>query len=84
MAIWEGYEDHEEADPMIELELLGANGDVVVMTDARGQRYSIVVDDALRAAVRRDRPAALPQPADLNLSDYLLFLLRVIHLLYYV
>ena len=64
MAIWEGYEDHEEADPMIELELLGANGDVVVMTDARGQRYSIVVDDALRAAVRRDRPAALPQPAD--------------------
>ncbi|MBE6475471.1 MAG: DUF3071 domain-containing protein [Actinomyces succiniciruminis] len=43
---------------MIELELLGANGDTIVMTDARGERYSIVVDDALRAAVRRARPAA--------------------------
>ena len=37
---------------MIELELLGANGDTVVMTDDGGERYSIVVDDALRAAVR--------------------------------
>ena len=44
---------------MIELELLGANGDTVVMTDGKGERYSIVVDDALRAAVRRARPAAL-------------------------
>ena len=35
---------------MIELELLGANGDTVVMTDGKGERYSIVVDDALRAA----------------------------------
>ncbi|PHP51926.1 septation protein SepH [Actinomyces ruminis] len=52
---------------MIELELLGANGDTIVMTDARGERYSIVVDDALRAAVRRARPAAMaaapPPPA---------------------
>ncbi|MBW3068644.1 DUF3071 domain-containing protein [Actinomyces sp. 594] len=48
---------------MIELELLGANGDTIVMTDSRGERYSIVVDDALRAAVRRARPAALsPSP----------------------
>ncbi|WP_136193874.1 septation protein SepH [Actinomyces procaprae] len=50
---------------MIELELLGANGDTIVMTDSRGERYSIVVDDALRAAVRRARPAALsptPEP----------------------
>ncbi|WP_172120687.1 septation protein SepH [Actinomyces faecalis] len=50
---------------MIELELLGANGDQVVMTDQHGERYTIVVDDALRAAVRRARPAALapaPQP----------------------
>ena len=50
---------------MIELELLGANGDQVVMTDQHGERYSIVVDDALRAAVRRARPAALapaPEP----------------------
>lgn len=44
---------------MIELELLGANGDTVVMTDGKGERYTIVVDDALRAAVRRARPAAL-------------------------
>ena len=44
---------------MIDLELLGANGDTVVMTDGRGERYCIVVDDALRAAVRRARPAAL-------------------------
>ena len=46
---------------MVELELLGANGDTVVMTDADGERYSIVIDDALRAAVRRDRAAVLPQ-----------------------
>ena len=46
---------------MIELELLGANVDTVVMTDGKGDRYSIVVDDALRAAVRRARPAALSQ-----------------------
>ena len=42
---------------MVELELLGANGDTIVMTDEDGERYSIVVDDALRAAVRRDRGA---------------------------
>lgn len=49
---------------MIELELLGANGDTIVMTDGEGQRYSVLVDDALRAAVRRARPAALrPAPA---------------------
>ncbi|MGK2348064.1 septation protein SepH [Actinomyces sp. W5033] len=50
---------------MIELELLGADGDRVVMTDRDGQRYAVVVDDALRAAVRRARPAALapaPEP----------------------
>ncbi|WP_127841948.1 septation protein SepH [Actinomyces wuliandei] len=47
---------------MVELELLGANGDTVVMTDANGERYSIIIDDALRAAVRRDRAAVLPQP----------------------
>ena len=46
---------------MVELELLGANGDTIVMTDEDGERYSIVVDDALRAAVRRARPAALSQ-----------------------
>ena len=37
---------------MIDLELLGANGDTVVMTDGRGERYCIVVDDALRGGVR--------------------------------
>ena len=45
---------------MVELELLGANGDTIVMTDEDGERYSIVVDDALRAAVRRDRGVILP------------------------
>ena len=29
---------------MIELELLGANGDTVVMTDGTGERYSIIVE----------------------------------------
>ncbi|CAM2883951.1 septation protein SepH [Actinomyces slackii] len=48
---------------MVELELLGANGDTIVMTDADGERYSIVVDDALRAAVRRDRGAIAPAPS---------------------
>ena len=56
---------------MIELELLGGNGDRIVMTDQDGQRYSIVVDDALRAAVRRAGPAALSPaseiPSDGNL-----------------
>ena len=54
---------------MIELELLGANGDTVVLTDADGERYSVVIDDALRAAVRRDRIAALPQPTDAAPTD---------------
>jgi len=45
---------------MVELELLGANGDTIVMTDEDGERYSLVVDDALRAAVRRDRGAIVP------------------------
>lgn len=50
---------------MIELEMLGANGDAIVMTDANGERYTLIVDDAVRAAVRRARPSALvqaPQP----------------------
>ena len=48
---------------MIELELLGANGDRLVLADDQGERYCVVVDDALRAAVRRARPAALvPAP----------------------
>ena len=49
---------------MIELELLGGNGDRIVMTDQDGQRYSIIVDDALRAAVRRAGPAALSPAPD--------------------
>ena len=40
---------------MIELELLGVNGDAIVMTSANGERFTLVIDDALRAAVRRDR-----------------------------
>lgn len=51
---------------MIDLELLGADGDAIVMTDPDGQRYKLVIDDALRAAVRRDRPAALDSPTTLE------------------
>lgn len=41
---------------MIELEYLGRSGDArsVILTDAEGQRYSVVVTDELRTAVRRD------------------------------
>ena len=46
---------------MIELELLGVNGDSVVLTDAQGQRFTLVIDDALRSAVRRDR-VSVPIP----------------------
>lgn len=40
---------------MIELELLGPHGDgsQLVFTDKNGERYMIVVDDALKAAIRR-------------------------------
>ena len=54
---------------MIELELLGGNGDRIVMTDQDGQRYSIIVDDALRAAVRRAGPAALSPAPDVPSSN---------------
>lgn len=43
---------------MAELELVGihADGEHVVLVDEEGQRHRLVIDDALRAAVRRDRP----------------------------
>ncbi|WP_058233907.1 septation protein SepH [Devriesea agamarum] len=43
---------------MRELELSGLHddGDHVVLTDSDGERYTLLIDDALRAAVRRDRP----------------------------
>lgn len=50
---------------MIELELLGVNGDAIVMTSADGERFTLVIDDALRAAVRRDRlpvESVVPEP----------------------
>lgn len=55
---------------MIELELLGVNGDSVVLTDAQGQRFTLVIDDALRSAVRRDRVSVpIPTPeAAANMS----------------
>ena len=45
---------------MIELELLGASGDAqsLVLTDDSGERYSVLIDDRMRALVRRDRPQA--------------------------
>ncbi|MDO5720082.1 MAG: septation protein SepH [Actinomycetaceae bacterium] len=41
---------------MIELELLGAHADgsQLVFTDPEGQRFIVTIDDALRAAVRRE------------------------------
>ncbi len=43
---------------MVELELLGLHGDGehLTLTDQEGRRYRLAIDDALRAAVRRDRP----------------------------
>jgi predicted nucleic acid-binding protein len=43
---------------MVELELLGLHGDGehLTLSDGDGQRYRLAIDDALRAAVRRDRP----------------------------
>lgn len=43
---------------MIELELLGtsADGASLVLTGEEGERYSVLITDELRAAVRRDRP----------------------------
>ena len=44
---------------MIELELLGtsADGESLVLTDAQGERYSVLISDELRGATRR-RPSA--------------------------
>ena len=43
---------------MVELELLGLHGDGehLTLTDGDGRRYRLAISDALRAAVRRDRP----------------------------
>lgn len=43
---------------MAELELVGihADGEHIVLVDEEGQRHRLLIDDALRAAVRRDRP----------------------------
>lgn len=43
---------------MAELELVGihADGEHIVLVDDEGQRHRLPIDDALRAAVRRDRP----------------------------
>ena len=43
---------------MIELELLGtsSDGESLVLTDAQGERYSVLISDELRGATRRDRP----------------------------
>ncbi|MDO5661891.1 MAG: septation protein SepH [Brachybacterium sp.] len=52
---------------MRELELDGIHddGDHIVLIDSDGERYTLRIDEALRAAVRRDRPAlGLIQAAD--------------------
>ena len=49
---------------MIELELLGtsSDGESLVLTDAQGERYSILISDELRGAIRRDRPKVISRP----------------------
>lgn len=52
---------------MRELELDGIHddGDHAILIDSDGERYTLRIDDALRAAVRRDRPAlGMIQAAD--------------------
>lgn len=43
---------------MIELELVGIHndGEHLILMDTEGRRHQVLIDDALRAAVRRDRP----------------------------
>ncbi|GAB2544586.1 septation protein SepH [Brachybacterium huguangmaarense] len=41
----------------LSLEFLHDDGDHLVLSDSDGQQYSLRIDEALRAAVRRDRPA---------------------------
>lgn len=50
---------------MIELTLLGPHADSsqIVFTDPQGQRYLVTIDDALRAAVRRDALQAQSLPS---------------------
>ena len=50
---------------MIELELLGtsADGESLVLTDAQGERYSVLISDELRGAARRDRPRVEVAPS---------------------
>src|SRR5690625_6452731 len=52
---------------MRELELDGIHDDAehVILVDSDGERYTLRIDEALRAAVRRDRPAlGMIQAAD--------------------
>ncbi|GAA4433210.1 hypothetical protein GCM10023169_39960 [Georgenia halophila] len=51
---------------MVELELLGLHGDGehVTLTDQEGRRYRLAIDDALRAAVRRERPRLESMPIE--------------------
>jgi len=50
---------------MIELELLGtsSDGESLVLTDAQGERYSVLISDELRGATRRDRPRVEVAPS---------------------
>ncbi len=58
---------------MIELELLGAHADgsQLVFTDASGERYLITIDDALKAAIRREEMQieVAAKRSDLNPRD---------------
>src|SRR5690625_2703710 len=53
-----GQKARREHPNMVELELVGIHddGEHLVFKDAANQRYQLAITEALRAAVRRDRP----------------------------
>ncbi|MDO4792038.1 MAG: septation protein SepH [Buchananella hordeovulneris] len=53
---------------MIELELLGldSTGDHLVLVNSEGERFTLAIDDSLRATVRRSRPS-IPVPQNQKL-----------------
>src|SRR5690606_11770219 len=55
---WHPRGETSKGDDMLELELVGlhSDGEHLTLAGPDGQRYRLLVDDALRAAVRRDRP----------------------------
>jgi len=55
-----------ESPPMQDLTLIGVHEDGLhlLLADGEGNRYTVPLDDSLRAAARRDRPRLGPPGAD--------------------